>query len=62
MGMMKAIHCHPLYANAFTIMKGNKWMERLVFPELIIEAGPIPIIPYGEPISQELADNFKPYL
>lgn len=60
--IISAIHCHPLYANAFTIMKGTNWMERPVFPELIIEAGPIPIIPYGEPISQELADNFKPYL
>ena len=57
-----AIHCHPLYANAFTIMKGTNWLERPIYPELIIEAGPIPVVPYGEPISQELADNFKPFL
>lgn len=57
-----AIHCHPLYTNAFTIMKGTNWLMRPLYPELIIEAGPIPVVPYGEPISQELADNFKPFL
>ena len=57
-----AIHCHPPYTNAFTIMKGINWLMRPVFPELIIEAGPVPVVPYGEPLTQELADNFKPFL
>lgn len=60
--IISAIHCHPLYTNAFTIMKGTNWMMRPIYPELIIEAGPIPVVPYGEPLSQALADNFKPFL
>ncbi len=60
--IISAIHCHPVYTNAFTIMKGTNWLMRPLYPELILEAGPIPVVPYGEPLSQELADNFKPFL
>ncbi|MBN2051296.1 MAG: class II aldolase/adducin family protein [Spirochaetales bacterium] len=60
--IVSAIHCHPPYMNAFAILKGVNWLERPVFPEMIVEAGPVPIVPYGEPISQQLADNFLPYL
>jgi L-fuculose-phosphate aldolase len=27
-----------------------------------VEVGPVPVVPYGEPLTQQLADNFKPYL
>ena len=30
--------------------------------ETVVEVGPVPIVPFGEPLTQELADNFKPYL
>lgn len=56
-----AIHCHPPWTNAFAIMKKN-WLMRPLFPESVVEIGPVPVVPYGEPISQELADNFIPYL
>ena len=56
-----AIHCHPPWTNAFAIMKEN-WHMRPIFPENVVEIGPVPVIPYGEPISQQLADNFIPYL
>jgi L-fuculose-phosphate aldolase len=56
------IHCHPPYTNAFAIMKGKNWLMRPVFPETVVEIGPVPIVPYGEPLTQRLADNFKPYL
>ena len=56
-----AIHCHPPYTNAFAILKKN-WLMRPIFPETIVEVGPVPVVPYAEPITQQLADNFKPFL
>ncbi len=59
--IVSAIHCHPPWTNAFTLMKEN-WLMRPLFPESVVEIGPVPVVPYGEPISQELADNFVPFL
>jgi len=57
-----AIHCHPPYTNAFAITKGTNWLMRPVYPETVVEVGPVPVVPYGEPLTQRLADNFKPFL
>jgi L-fuculose-phosphate aldolase len=57
-----AIHCHPPYTNAFAIMKGTNWLMRPIYPETVVEVGPVPVVPYGEPLTQRLADNFKPFL
>jgi L-fuculose-phosphate aldolase len=56
------IHCHPPYTNTFTILKGTNWLMRPVFPETVAEVGPVPLIPYGEPLTQKLADNFAPFV
>ncbi|HOS03961.1 MAG TPA: class II aldolase/adducin family protein [Candidatus Hydrogenedentes bacterium] len=56
------IHCHPPYVNAFAITTGPNWLMRPFFPETITEVGPVPIVPYGEPLTQRLADNFLPFL
>jgi len=56
------IHCHPPYTNAFAIRRGKNWLMRPVFPESSIEVGPVPVVPYGEPLTQQLADNFLPFL
>ena len=56
------IHCHPPYTNAFAVMKGTNWLTRPVFPETAVEVGPVPLVPYAEPITQELADNFLPFV
>lgn len=56
------IHCHPPFTNAFAITKGRNWLMRPIFPETVVEVGPVPIVPYGEPLTQRLADNFKPFL
>jgi L-fuculose-phosphate aldolase len=56
------IHCHPPYTNTFTILKGMNWLMRPVFPETVAEVGPVPLVPYGEPLTQRLADNFVPYV
>ena len=56
------IHCHPPYTNAFTITQGTNWLMRPTFPETTTEVGPVPIVPYAEPLTQKLADNFLPFL
>jgi len=56
------IHCHPPYTNTFTILKGTNWLMRPIFPETVAEVGPVPLVPYGEPLTQELADNFDPFI
>jgi len=56
------IHCHPPYTNAFTILKGTNWLMKPVFPETVAEVGPVPLVPYDEPLTQKLADNFDPFI
>lgn len=56
------IHCHPPYVCAIAISKGPNYLMRPIFPETTIEVGPVPVVPYGEPLTQELADNFEPFL
>lgn len=56
------IHCHPPYINTFTILKGTNWLMKPVFPETAVEVGPVPLVPYGEPLTQALADNFAPFI
>lgn len=60
--IQSVIHCHPPRTNAFAITKGKNWLMRPLFPETITEVGPVPVVPYGEPLTQELADHFLPYL
>jgi L-fuculose-phosphate aldolase len=56
------IHCHPPYTNTFAILEGTNWLMRPVFPETVAEVGPVPLVPYGEPLTQRLADNFAPFV
>jgi len=56
------IHCHPPHTNAFTLLERDDWLMRPVFPETVIEVGPVPVVPYGEPLTQRLADNFAPFV
>jgi L-fuculose-phosphate aldolase len=56
------IHCHPPYTNTFAVLEGKNWLMRPVFPETVVEVGPVPIVPYGEPLTQQLADNFLPFV
>jgi L-fuculose-phosphate aldolase len=55
------IHCHSPNVSAFAIMEGD-YLMKPYFPETTHEVGPVPIVPYAEPISQKLADNFSDYL
>jgi len=56
------IHCHPPMTGAFAIIAGPNLLMRPVFPETTTEVGPVPVVPYGEPLTQRLADHFLPYL
>ena len=56
------LHCHPPYTGAFAITKGANLLMRPVYPETTTEVGPVPVVPYGEPLTQRLADNFNPLL
>lgn len=56
------LHCHPPYTSAFALTRGKNWLMRPVFPETCTEVGPVPVVPYAEPLTQKLADNFLPFL
>ncbi len=55
------LHCHPPCVCAVAIMEENPLM-RPFYPETVTEVGPVPVVPYGEPLTQQLADNFAPFL
>lgn len=56
------IHCHPPCACATAIMEDPGFLMRPYYPETTTEVGPVPVVPYGQPLTQQLADNFTPYL
>ena len=56
------IHCHAPNVGAFAIVDGPNLLMRPFYPETSHEVGPVPIVPYGEPLTQQLADNFEPYI
>lgn len=60
--ILSVIHCHPPALGAFAISSAKNWLMRPLYPELTIEVGPIPVVPYGEPLTEELAQNFAPFL
>ena len=60
--IVSVIHCHPPKTGAFAILEGENWLMRPMYPETTTEVGPVPLVPYGEPLTQRLADNFLPYL
>lgn len=60
--IVTVIHCHAPHVCAFAIMKNHNWLMRPYYPETVTEVGPVPVVPYGQPLTQLLADNFSPYL
>jgi len=60
--IVTVIHCHPPAVCAVAVMKGKNVLMRPYYPETSIEAGPVPIVPYAEPLTEELAENFAPFL
>lgn len=60
--IISIIHCHPPNVCALAISKEKNWLMRPLFPETTIEVGPVPIVPYAEPLTEILANNFVPFL
>ena len=60
--IQSVVHCHPPHVCAASIAKGDNWLMKPFYPETVTEVGPVPRVPYGEPLTQELAENFTPFL
>jgi L-fuculose-phosphate aldolase len=60
--VISVIHCHAPHVCAMAISRGENWLMRPVFPETTIEVGPVPMVPYAEPLTEGLAENFMPFL
>ena len=60
--IVSVIHCHAPSVCALAISKGKNWLMSPIYPETTIEVGPVPLVPYAEPITELLADNFVPFL
>jgi ribulose-5-phosphate 4-epimerase/fuculose-1-phosphate aldolase len=52
--IVSVLHCHPPYTNAFAITQQENLLMRPMFPETTTEVGPVPVVPYGEPLTQRL--------
>jgi len=60
--IVSVIHCHPPAVCALAISKGKNWLMRPFYPETVTEVGPVPVVPYAEPLTEKLANNFEPFL
>ncbi len=60
--LRSVVHCHPPATCAIAITAGQNWLARPLFPEVIIEIGPVPLVPYAVPLSQDLVACFEPFL
>ena len=58
--VMAVVHAHPPTAAGFALA-GEDFMSP-VLPELIFHVGPVPLVPYATPGSEELADRFEPFV
>lgn len=52
------VHAHPPVLTGFAIAGGD-WLEKPFLPEPVIEVGPMVMVPYAEPLSEELAEAFE---
>jgi len=60
--VQSVIHCHPPVTCAFAACRGENLLERPVFPEVVLEVGPVPLVPYATPLTERLAERFDPFL
>lgn len=60
--LRSVVHCHPPAICALAITAGQNWLARPLFPEVVIEIGPVPLVPYAQPLSQDLVARFAPFL
>jgi len=60
--IVSVIHCHAPCVGAFAVMQDAQILMRPFYPETTIEVGPVPVVPYAEPLTEKLANNFEPFL
>jgi L-fuculose-phosphate aldolase len=60
--IVSVLHCHPPAVCAMAIADGKNYLMRPLYPETTTEVGPVPVVPYGEPLTDRLAANFGPFL
>lgn len=60
--IVSVLHCHPPHVCALAIMKEHDLLMKPFYPETTTEVGPVPLVPYAEPLTEELARNFTPLL
>jgi L-fuculose-phosphate aldolase len=54
------VHAHPPIATGFAA--AGEGITAPVLPEMMILVGPVPLVPYGQPGTDALADQLDPYL
>ena len=54
------VHAHPPVATAFGV--AGQSFPPFVLPELILQCGQVPLVPYGTPGTPELGDRLEPHL
>jgi L-fuculose-phosphate aldolase len=57
---MAIVHAHPPVATGFAVA-GENFMAP-VLPEVILQTGGVPLVPYATPGTSALADNFEAFL
>lgn len=60
--VVSVIHCHPPSVCAAAIMKDSSFLMRPFYPETTTEVGPVPVVPYAQPLTRELGERFAPFL
>jgi L-fuculose-phosphate aldolase len=60
--IVSVLHCHPPSVCATAILKDSSVLMRPFYPETVTEVGPVPVVPYAQPLTTKLADNFAPFL
>jgi len=55
-----AVHAHPLHATAYAV--AGKSVASDVLPESVLSLGYVPLVPYGTPGTDQLADRIEEYL
>ena len=56
------VHCHPPCCGAWAVAGGDNLLMRPVYPEVCLEIGPVPLVPYATPLTKELGERFVPFL
>lgn len=54
------VHAHPPVATGYAV--AGQRLQIFVLPELILQCGEVPLVPYGAPGTPELADQLEPHL